>query len=156
LVFSTLHTNDAPGAVTRMTNMGVEPFLITSTVHCVVAQRLIRKICSECKKPYEASHELIQDLGLASGSQPQILYKGEGCSNCSSTGYRGRLAIHELLPLNEEFKKGVIQKKSTADLKMIARKAGMQTLRECGIQKVLKGMTTVEELLRVAHEDESE
>jgi len=154
LVFSTLHTNDAPGAVTRMGNMGVEPFLITSTVHCVVAQRLLRRICKDCKQPYEATNEILEELGIQPTSEPTILHRGVGCNTCSNTGYKGRMAIHEVLMLNEDFRKGVLQRKSASELKKIARAGGMQTLRECGVRKVLKGLTAVEELLRVAHADE--
>lgn len=153
LVFSTLHTNDAPGAVTRMGNMGVEPFLITSTVHCVVAQRLIRRVCKDCKEPYTPEAEVLQEMGLPP-DQPVTLYHGKGCKTCSDTGYKGRMAIHEVLILSDEFRKAVIQRKPASELKKVAREGGMQTLRECGVQKVLKGMTTVEELFRVAHADE--
>jgi len=154
LVFSTLHTNDAPGAVTRMGNMGVEPFLITSTVHCVVAQRLLRRICKNCKESYVADPEILKEMGLQPTGEEVLLYKGKGCSNCSDTGYKGRMAIHEVMILNDEFRKAVIQRKPAAELKKVARDGGMQTLRECGVQKVLKGMTSVEELFRVAHADE--
>src|SRR5579885_1930230 len=157
LVFSTLHTNDAPGAVTRMGNMGVEPFLITSTVHCVVAQRLLRRICKDCKETYEAPPEVLDELGLKPAAGETVtLYRGVGCATCSNTGYKGRMAIHEVLMLNDDFRKGVLQRKSASELKKIAREGGMQTLRECGVRKVLKGMTSVEELLRVAHADEEE
>ena len=154
LVFSTLHTNDAPGAVTRMGNMGVEPFLITSTVHCVVAQRLLRRICKNCKESYVADPEILKEMGLQPTSEEVLLYKGKGCSACSETGYKGRMAIHEILVLNDEFRKAVIQRKPAAELKKVAREGGMQTLRECGVQKVLKGLTSIEELFRVAHADE--
>ena len=157
LVFSTLHTNDAPGAVTRMGNMGVEPFLITSTVHCVVAQRLLRRICKDCKESYEAPPEVLEEMGVQQNAgEPIMLYRGTGCATCSSTGYKGRMAIHEVMVLTEDFRKGVLQRKSAAELKKIARAGGMQTLRECGVKKVLKGMTSVEELLRVAHADSDE
>jgi type IV pilus assembly protein PilB len=157
LVFSTLHTNDAPGAVTRMGNMGVEPFLITSTVHCVVAQRLLRRICKDCKEAYEAPPEIIEEMGITPNAGETVtLYRGVGCATCSSTGYKGRMAIHEVMMLNDEFRKGVLQRKSAAELKKLARQGGMQTLRECGVRKVLKGLTTMEELLRVAHADEEE
>ncbi len=154
LVFSTLHTNDAPGAVTRMGNMGVEPFLITSTVHCVVAQRLLRRICKNCKESYVADPEVLKEMGLQPTGEEVLLYKGKGCSACSETGNKGRMAIHEVMILNDEFRKAVIQRKPAAELKKVAREGGMHTLRECGVQKVLKGMTSVEELFRVAHADE--
>ncbi len=154
LVFSTLHTNDAPGAVTRMGNMGVEPFLITSTVHCVVAQRLLRRVCKDCKEPYTPEPEVLQEMGLDPNGERPTLYHGKGCKTCSDTGYKGRMAIHEVMILSDEFRKAVIQRKPASELKKVARESGMQTLRECGVQKVLKGMTTVEELFRVAHADE--
>ena len=154
LVFSTLHTNDAPGAVTRMGNMGVEPFLITSTVHCVVAQRLLRRICKDCKEAYEATPELLEELNIKPNAGETItLHRGVGCATCSSTGYKGRMAIHEVMVLSDEFKKGVLQRRPSTELKKLARESGMQTLRECGVKKILKGLTTVEELLRVAHAD---
>jgi type IV pilus assembly protein PilB len=157
LVFSTLHTNDAPGAVTRMGNMGVEPFLITSTVHCVVAQRLLRRICKDCKESYEAPPEILEEFQIQpNAAEPIMLHRGVGCATCSNTGYKGRMAIHEVMMLNDDFRKGVLQRKSAAELKRIAREGGMQTLRQCGVRKVLKGLTTVEELLRVAHADEEE
>jgi type IV pilus assembly protein PilB len=154
LVFSTLHTNDAPGAVTRMGNMGVEPFLITSTVHCVVAQRLLRRICKNCKESYVADPEILKEMDLEITGEEVLLYKGKGCSACADTGYKGRMAIHEVMILNDDFRKAVIQRKPAAELKAVARAGGMQTLRECGVQKVLKGLTSVEELFRVAHGDD--
>jgi len=156
LVFSTLHTNDAPGSVTRMTNMGVEPFLITSTLHCVVGQRLMRRLCPECKEPYEAGSELLTELGMDPNLSGITLYKATGCPNCSNTGYKGRMAIHEVMTTSEEFRKAVVARKSTAELKQIARRNGMQTLRECGVAKVVRGLTSAEEMMRVAHADEND
>jgi type IV pilus assembly protein PilB len=155
MVFSTLHTNDAPGAVTRLGNMGIGSFLISSTIHCVVGQRLIRKVCNECKEPYEATPQILEELEVpAKANETYTFYRGRGCPNCSNSGYRGRIAIHEVLIPSDEFRMGVIQNKSAVELKKIARRNGMQTLRECGVRKVLKGITTVEELFRVAHADE--
>jgi len=155
LVFSTLHTNDAPGAVTRMDNMGVEPFLITSTVHCIIAQRLLRRICADCKEPFEPAPNILEELKYKPASGETVtLYHGTGCTTCSNTGYKGRLAIHEVLIPDEEFRRAVVQRRSSAEIKKIARRGGMMTLRECGVRKILKGQTTVEELLRVAHADE--
>jgi type IV pilus assembly protein PilB len=157
MVFSTLHTNDAPGAVTRLGNMGIGPFLISSTIHCVVAQRLIRKVCSECKEPYEATTQMLEELKIQpKAGETYNFYRGRGCPNCSNSGYRGRIAIHEVLIPSDEFRIGVIQNKSAVELKKIARRNGMQTLRECGVRKVVKGVTTIEELFRVAHADEEE
>jgi type IV pilus assembly protein PilB len=155
MVFSTLHTNDAPGAVTRLGNMGVVPFLIASTLHCVVGQRLMRRICKECKEPYEADDQSLELLKIKPAAGEKVtIYRGRGCPACSNTGYKGRMAIHEVLILKEGFRKGVLARKSAAELKVIARAEGMQTLRECGVAKVLKGLTSLDELVRVAHEDE--
>jgi len=156
LVFSTLHTNDAAGSMTRMNNMGVEPFLITSTVHCVVAQRLLRKLCNDCKEAYEATPDILTEFQMDPSLTGVTLYKGAGCPNCSNTGYKGRMAIHEVMIPTEDFRKAVIARKSAAELKSIARQGGMQTLRECGVQKVLRGLTSAEEMMRVAHADEVE
>jgi type IV pilus assembly protein PilB len=156
LVFSTLHTNDAAGSMTRMNNMGVEPFLITSTVHCVVAQRLLRRLCSDCKEAYEATPDILTEFQMDPNLTGITLYKAAGCPTCSNTGYKGRMAIHEVMIPTEDFRKAVISRKSAAELKSIARQGGMQTLRECGVQKVLKGLTSAEEMMRVAHADEVE
>ena len=155
LVFSTLHTNDAAGAFMRLCDMGVEPFLVSSTVEGVMAQRLVRKLCPECRRPYHPSvEELPDDFPLDSRLDPDlILYKPVGCEKCRGNGYRGRLGIYELLVSNEEVRQLATQKVSSQVIKQAAMKAGMQTLRADGWQKVLDGITTVDEVLRVSKAD---
>jgi type II secretory ATPase GspE/PulE/Tfp pilus assembly ATPase PilB-like protein len=123
-------------------------------VHCVVAQRLLRRICKNCKESYVADPEVLKEMDLEVTGEEVLLYKGKGCSACSNTGYKGRMAIHEVMILTDDFRKAVIQRKPASELKEVARAGGMQTLRECGVQKVLKGLTSVEELFRVAHADD--
>jgi len=157
LVFSTLHTNDAPGAVTRLTNMGIEPFLTTSTVIMVVAQRLVRKICNQCKEPYEIPVEHVIPLGVnpeqLRGAKKITLYRGRGCENCSK-GYRGRIGIYEVLEMNDEIRELILERAPLHIVRQVARKTGMMTLRESGLRKLLAGITTVEEVLRVTTLDE--
>lgn len=155
LVFSTLHTNDAAGAFMRLCDMGVEPFLVSSTVEGVMAQRLVRKLCTECCRPYHpAVEELPEDFPIDSRLDPNlILYKPVGCEKCRGNGYRGRLGIYELLVSNEEIRQLATQKVSSQVIKQAAMKAGMQTLRADGWQKVLNGITTVDEVLRVSKAD---
>ena len=151
LVLSTLHTNDAPGAITRLLDMGIEPFLIVSSVRGVVAQRLVRRICPDCKIQYTPSPDSDERILLGIGSEePLTLYKGEGCAQCNFTGYKGRLAIQEVMPILPEMKKLIMQHAPDQDIFAVAKKQGTVTLRDDGIAKVLKGMTTMEELVRVA------
>ncbi|MHB1125385.1 MAG: type II secretion system ATPase GspE [Bacillota bacterium] len=154
LVFSTLHTNDASGAVTRLVDMGVEPFLVASSVIGVVAQRLVRGICTHCKISYEAPETGPERklLELPPG-QPATLYKGKGCPYCEGSGYRGRVAIHEVMPFSRPLRELVMQKTSAEDLREIAQKHGMITLRDDGVHKALKGVTTIEEVMRVAYSE---
>ena len=155
LVLSTLHTNDAPATISRLLNMGVEPFLITASVNLVLAQRLARKICGDCKQPMPAvEKQVLSELGF---SPEQIdkakLMKGVGCRTCNGTGYKGRVALYEIMRFSDTLKEMVLQGSSTAELKLAAIKNGMMTLRMSGIQKVLDGMTTTEEILRVTMAD---
>ncbi len=155
LVLSTLHTNDAPATISRLLNMGVEPFLITASVNLVLAQRLARKICADCKQPMPAlEKQVLAELGF---SQEQInkakLMKGVGCRTCNGTGYKGRIALYEVMKFSDTLKEMVLQGSSTAELKQGAIRGGMLTLRQSGIQKVLDGMTTTEEILRVTMSD---
>lgn len=152
LLFSTLHTNNAPATVTRLTEMGIDPFLIADSLLCVVAQRLARRICSNCKAPYTPSEEKLRRLGLdpAAGSQ---LYKGEGCAECNYTGYKGRLGIHELLVMSGELRELILNKAPVTQLRETAIKSGMKTLFQDGIEKMLAGYTTPEEVLRVTMEE---
>jgi type II secretory ATPase GspE/PulE/Tfp pilus assembly ATPase PilB-like protein len=162
LVFSTLHTNDAPGAVTRMIDMGVEPFLVSSSVIAVLAQRLVRTICPECKELYTPTEEELKDIGMRTTS-PALradkpggttkLYRGDGCPKCMNTGYRGRIGIYELMIPDEKIHNAVVSKSSTNEIRKLALAAGMITLKEDGIRKIKEGLTTVEEVLRVTEED---
>lgn len=154
LVLSTLHTNDAPGAVTRLDNMGVEPFLISSSVLMVIAQRLVRKICPKCKESYEVSADVLEDLNIKPKEGEKIIfYKGMGCQYCANTGYKGRAAIYEIMTMNDETRKIILKRGTASDVKKIAISSGMITLREAGIRKVKAGVTSIEELLRVTTAD---
>jgi type IV pilus assembly protein PilB len=151
LVLSTLHTNDAPNSVTRLLDMGVEPFLVSSSLHLVVAQRLVRRICSKCKREIEPPRESLQEL--EGGSWEGTLYGGTGCPECNYSGYRGRVAIYEVLPFGESLKELVFERASAAAIKSKACSLGMKTLRESGIVKVRSGLTTLEEVFRVTERD---
>ena len=148
LVFSTLHTNDAPGAVTRLLDMGIEPFLITSTVTGVLAQRLMRTLCPACRSPYEATSEDLAALHLEAGALAQPLMKAVGCEACQGLGFKGRSGIYELLEITEALRPLVIGRASVNDLRARAREEGLRSLREDGIAKVLAGVTTVDEMIR--------
>jgi type IV pilus assembly protein PilB len=149
LVFSTLHTNDAPGAITRLIDMGVEPFLIASTLEAVLGQRLLRTVCSHCKVPYTPDPEILEALGLSQadiGDRP--FYFGEGCTHCNDTGYRGRRGIYEYLRASDPIRDLISQRKPTLVIREKAVEMGMRTLREDGIRCILDGYTTVEEVQR--------
>jgi type II secretion system protein E len=150
LLFSTLHTNDAASAVTRLIDIGVENYLVSSTLIGVMAQRLVRKICTECKEPYTATEDVIRELGTG----VDRLWKGAGCSNCMNTGFRGRIAIFELLPIDDEIRNLIMARATSREIKEKAISLGMRTLREDGIQKVLKGITTLDEVIRVTQAEE--
>ena len=146
LVFSTLHTNDAASAVSRLTDMGVEPFLVTSSVRLVMAQRLVRKICKECKEVDSPDLSLLKELGL---DQDKVaFYKGKGCEVCNHTGYKGRVALIELLEMDSALSDKIQLNANAGDIKKLATEKGMVSLRETGIQKVKDGLTTVEEIYR--------
>jgi general secretion pathway protein E len=153
LVFSTIHTNDAAGAFARLVEMGVEPFLVASSLLGVVAQRLVRCLCQECKESYTPSDEELLDLSLTREDVPGQVYRANGCEECNMLGYSGRTAIHEFLSATEEVKRLVIANADAGRVKQAAIKAGMITLREAGVQKVLSGVTTFEEIRRVTAED---
>ncbi len=148
LVFSTLHTNDASGGVARLLDMGTEPYLVASSVLAFLAQRLVRVICEECRKPCEPDASLMRDFDIE--QLPVHIMRGEGCSACMGTGYRGRTAIHELLLLNDPIQSLVLKRASAQEIAAEAKRQGMRTLRQDGWQRVLKGITTPEEVLRVA------
>jgi len=154
LVLSTLHTNDAPGALTRLIEMGVEPFLIASATVGVVAQRLVRKICSRCRVEYTPSESLLRELRIArNGNRPLSFHRGEGCTHCKKTGYKGRIGIYEIMTLTEEIRELALRQASTDQIKQAALKSGMRTLRHDGLVKALRGITTIEEVLRVTNLD---
>ncbi len=152
LVLSTLHTNDAPSAVTRLTEMGVEPFLVGSAIDAVLGQRLARRLCKQCKEAYEPTGEALRDVGWPFeeiGEDLPELYRAKGCAACSGTGYRGRLAIHELMHVTEEIERLTVERASTEELAKVAIAQGMRPLRQDGLVKVAKGHTSIEEILRV-------
>jgi len=155
LVLSTLHTNDAPSTVDRLINMGVEPFLLTSSTNLIAAQRLVRRICSSCKAPAEVSPEALLNVGVdpAEVQAGFPTFHGKGCPNCNQTGYKGRLAIYEIMVMHESLKELILRGASTADLKREAVKLGMSTLRMSAIQKMRDGLTTIEETVRVTDTD---
>ena len=155
LVLSTLHTNDAPSTVDRLINMGVEPFLLTSSINLIAAQRLVRKICASCKEPAEVSPEALVNVGVdpAEITAGFPIFHGRGCPNCNQTGYRGRVALYEIMVMYEALKELILKGVSTADLKREAVKRGMSTLRMSALQKVREGLTTIEETVRVTDSD---
>jgi type IV pilus assembly protein PilB len=157
LVLSTLHTNDAPATISRLLNMGVEPFLITASVNLVLAQRLARRICADCKTPFEPDPVALFDLGFTpeqvERARQEKLIVGAGCQTCNNSGYKGRVALYEVMRFTEELKEMVLQGASTAELKTAAIRGGMISLRMSGIGKILDGVTTTEEVLRVTMSD---
>ncbi len=148
MVLSTLHTNDAPSTVSRLLNMGVEPFLVTAALNLILAQRLARRICSECKEQTEVARQTLIDLQVPEDWLDRPTYKGSGCQRCGSSGYKGRVALYEVMVANEELKDYILQGYSTAELKAEAIRLGMDTLRMAGIKKLFEGMTTPEEIVR--------
>ncbi len=144
LIFSTLHTNDAPGAITRLMDMGVENYLVSSTLIGVMAQRLVRRVCTHCKVEDFKNKEIALEFNISN-----TLYRGEGCEHCSYTGYLGRIAIFELLIINDEIREMIMEKATTRELRQKAIELGMRTLREDGLEKVKQGITTIDEVLRV-------
>jgi type IV pilus assembly protein PilB len=147
LVFSTLHTNDAPSAITRLIEMGVEPFLVASSIECVLAQRLARKLCPRCKVEYEPPAEVLKEVGVRDPNA--TFYRAMGCNNCSGTGYRGRIALVELMPMSEEIERLAVERSSSEDIRRLALAQGMRSLREDGMRKVERGITSLEEVLRI-------
>lgn len=156
LVLSTLHTNTAAGAVVRLTNMGIEPFLISSSVILVAAQRLVRKICDACKESYEVNQTILRQLGSAFETEigKMRFYRGKGCEECRRSGYKSRVGIIEVLTLSPRIRELITRRAQEFEIKQTAREEGMQTLRENGLQKVNEGLTTIEEVLRVTVGDQ--
>jgi general secretion pathway protein E len=159
LVFSTLHTNDSAGAVTRLLDLGLEPYLVSSSLIAVMAQRLVRKICSDCKEEYEPAPQELRALGLGNGrtsldqEKPQKFFRGSGCDRCFQTGYRGRTGVYELMLVDEEIQDFIYRRETAGKIKRQALEVGMQTLRMDGARKVLSGTTSIAEVLRVTQAD---
>ncbi|MBN2361921.1 MAG: type IV-A pilus assembly ATPase PilB [Deltaproteobacteria bacterium] len=154
LVLSTLHTNDAPSTITRLLNMGIEPFLVTASVNIILAQRLLRKVCQDCKEEVQVPKELLIGLQIPPEQIGTFkVYKGKGCRTCSETGYKGRIAVYEVMPIVDELRECVLRGDSTAELKQEAIRLGMQTLRMSALNKLREGLTTVEEVPRCSAPD---
>ncbi|MCB1077212.1 MAG: Flp pilus assembly complex ATPase component TadA, partial [Verrucomicrobiae bacterium] len=149
LVFSTLHTNDAAGAVTRLIDMGCEPFLVAATLEAVLGQRLLRRICNDCKVAYRPSEAVLEQIGLRlSDIGGNSFYTGRGCEKCNDTGYRGRQGLFELLDVTDPIRELVTERASAVVLKQKAVELGMQSLREDGLRNIFEGITTIEEVLK--------
>jgi len=157
LVFSTIHTNDAPSTINRLVDIGIKPFLVASAVRTIMAQRLVRRICKECRAPFVIDSEDLEEAGIDAVMFSGITtYKGDGCTHCSGTGYRGRVGLYEVLTLDKNLKQAVIDRASAGDLRLMAVKSGMRTLRMDAIDKLRNGMTTLEEVTRVTADDEDD
>ena len=156
LVFSTLHTNDASGAMARLIDMGIKPFLVASSVQAVLAQRLIRMMCKSCREPYEPRIDELMQLGIDPSEKGKIkLYRGKGCPQCNYTGYKGRQGIFELMPMSPAIQEMVMARRPSSEIRELAQKEGMRTLRQDGMRKVVMGHTTLEEVLRITQQDVS-
>ena len=156
MVLSTLHTNDAAATVSRLLNMGVEPFLVTASVNLILAQRLARKICAECKEETTVPFEALRELGFSTEQARNTkIYKGRGCKVCGEKGYKGRIALYEVMPFRETLKELVLQGVSSAELKAGMIREGIRTLRMSGIRKIIEGTTTVEEVTRTTAPDDA-
>lgn len=155
LVLSTLHTNDAPATVSRLLNMGIEPFLIASATNCIIAQRLARKVCKDCAEPTKVPAQTLINIGVPPEEAASFtgMMKGKGCPTCGGTGYKGRIALYEVMPLGEALKEAVLSGSSGAELKREAIRQGMSSLRMSGIKKIKEGVTTIEEVMRVTMAD---
>jgi type IV pilus assembly protein PilB len=151
LVLSTLHTNDAPGALTRLTEMGIEPFLTASAIECVLAQRLARRLCTNCKEPYQPTDEALAQNGFPQEviGKNITLYRPAGCPRCNNTGYKGRFGIYEVMLVSEAIERLTVERKSADEISRVAQAEGMVTLREDGLDKVIQGVTSIEEIARV-------
>jgi general secretion pathway protein E len=153
LVFSTLHTNDSFGALTRLVDMGIEPFLVSSSVMAVLAQRLVRVLCSDCREAYLPSPSESNRIGMPSALADRPIYRAKGCRACRNTGYRGRTAVHELMVIDDEVRDLVMRKADASSIRRACTAKGMKLLRQDGAERVIAGQTTIEELLRVTQED---
>jgi type II secretory ATPase GspE/PulE/Tfp pilus assembly ATPase PilB-like protein len=156
LVFSSLHTNDAASALPRLLDMGVEPFLIASSVIGVIGQRLVRVVCRDCKTLYEPDPQLVDQLGIPDGTEREEIRfaRGEGCPICSGRGYRGRTGVFEVLRMTDTLKRLVMAGRSALEIREAAIEQGMELMKECGLRKAVEGVTSPEEVLRVLYAEE--
>jgi general secretion pathway protein E len=154
LVFSTLHTNDSAGAVSRLLDLGVEPYLVSSSLIAIIAQRLVRKVCPDCRQAAEPSSHELRELGLGEDAGKEgNFFVGPGCERCFQTGYRGRTGIYEMMLIDEQIQNLIYKREPAGTIKRVALDAGLQTLRMDGARKVLAGITTISEVLRVTQAD---
>jgi type IV pilus assembly protein PilB len=153
-VLSTLHTNDAPSSVSRMLNMGIEPFLVASSVNLIGAQRLVRKLCKDCKEPIEVDAPVLIELGVPPESVGEMqVQRGAGCRTCNNTGYKGRIAVYEIMIMRDELREFILNGASTLELKREAIRQGMKTLRMSALSKLGEGWTSIEEIVRATAAD---
>jgi type IV pilus assembly protein PilB len=149
LVLSTLHTNDAPSTINRLMNMGIEPFLVSTSVHLICAQRLVRRICRECKEPFTLPQQAMIDIGFSEEDSGRVkLFKGAGCPTCNNTGYKGRVGLYEVMEISDGLRELILCGASSLELKKKSEEEGMITLRHSGLRKIKDGITTVEEVVR--------
>jgi len=149
LVLSTLHTNDAPSSINRLMNMGIEPFLVATSVHMVAAQRLVRRICSGCREPFEMPPAALVNIGFSEREVRTLkLFRGRGCERCNNTGYKGRVALYEVMAIGDQVRELILSGASALELRAQAVESGMITLRGSGLQKIRDGVTTVDEVVR--------
>ena len=154
LVLSTLHTNDAPSTINRLLNMGVEPFLVASSINVIVAQRLARKICLECSSEVEINPEILVNIGIPASEAMHIkVRQGKGCQKCASTGYKGRIALYEVMVMYDQIREFILNGASATEIKREAIRLGMMTLRSSALKRLKEGVTTIEEVLRVTVPD---
>jgi type IV pilus assembly protein PilB len=149
LVLSTLHTNDAPSTISRLMNMGIEPFLVASSVNLICAQRLVRRVCAHCKAPHPLGEQALLDVGFdLEDARTVVPYKGAGCEKCNGTGYKGRVGLYEVMEITEELRELILIGASAIELRRKAIEQGMLTLRQSGLRKIMDGVTTIEEVVR--------
>jgi type IV pilus assembly protein PilB len=154
-VLSTLHTNDAPSTINRLLNMGVEPFLVSSAVNLITAQRLARRVCTECKEPEDIPIQALIDAGVSpEEAAGYVCYRGKGCPKCNGTGYKGRVGFYQVMPMLEEIRELVLNGANTSEIKRESMRLGIKTMRQSGLTKLKEGITSFEEVLRVTVADD--
>jgi type IV pilus assembly protein PilB len=154
LVLSTLHTNDSPSTITRLVDMGIESFLVSSSLNMIIAQRLVRRNCKSCIETYTPSAAMLKNLGIPGPAKKYEFARGAGCDICKGTGYKGRVALYEILVMTDKLRDLVVRGANTSEIKIAAREEGMKTLRDSGITKIINGLTTAEEVLSVSVDNE--